>query len=504
MSSEESMPQLISQASSMVPAGGVEKLATTSQVQIVNNQLQLSVFHRYSIVIPPIITCLWRIELGMLWETHGNLCNMNTAPAKHDTYRLHKGSFGPFKEIIVKEAPKENIEAKNEVYMLTRVDTHPNFQQLRSVGQTETSLYVAVDECGKSLKHLLNIKQVALENFPLIYKQLLDGFQFLKKIGVLHRDVSCKNIYLADSAPTRLKIGGLKHAVNLANDNSESRRADIPFERLAYRYPDYGSNGYNWKTELFLVGCVMNSMLNGKIEVGTDKVEPTAPPQRHSNYLARCVLHLNKVIMSDELQQVDAHCHMLLTNHFLFWDLMKTYMFVCTCYDYLDGLRVKSERGEMEDRQAASDRLQELKASLEQDTSHLFRSTWQHKWLHRVSSPQVRRFLRQRSEDFSTVYSIIATLRCRGMYHYEDQDDVRAFFGAFPEKYMQNWLQMFPGLLSHMVRWTLDNELRQTSVFSSYFEHTSKLTSSCYYERIIWEIVKSVRLDDYEPVQLWC
>lgn len=437
--------------------------------------------------IPLIIEPLWQIEVGRAFA------KMKT----HATYEVFEGSYGPYSNIIVKEATRYNTLAENELDVLPFLTGHPSFQQIRAAGTSGDKMYITVDMCNRSFQSIMNINyNVSSSKIPSVYRQLLEGVLFLPTIGFAHRDLTPENIFL--SSDGHVKIGGLKYAMNL-NGGTEivHRRADILLSRLSYRYPEYGQGAYSWYTELFIAACLMNSLINGEdLTDDTEVVKPTAPSHSSEDYNIRHVLHLNKVLMFEDFADaVWFNGFAPVTSHHLFWGLNKSYLFIQTCYDFIDGYRVLSIRGEDKDKRANAAQVMKLKKSIEEDHEHLFKDTWPEKWLHRVTLSDVRDFLKENPTIcFDTVFGLLATFRNRGAHHFEDRPVVRSFFGALPSKYTEKWLEMFPGFLSHMVRWAIKNKLHLTGDFHDYFiDPTNKY----------WGIVGAVKLNDYEAQKEW-
>lgn len=447
----------------------------------------IQTIHRV-INIPRIIEPLWRIELG---PPAGQFYNV------HQTYSLYEGNYGPFRNVLIKEAVRGCEAVEKELAALAVVAGKQNFQQIRGSGVSNDKAYIVVDKCGEPVSSFFRaIRAVPQEILPIIYRALIEAIDTLTIAGFVHRDLSCDNIYLSSlNMNTKVTVGGLKHA--LSNEGSRlslNRRSDIPVNRLVYRYRGYGHETYNWRTEYFLVGCIMNALLNNR-ELRSNVVlaQPVLPDQELISYIGYHVLHLNFVMMSAGFQQL-LHDDIPIIGHHLFWDSTKSYVFICSCYDYLDGLRVRSERGEVVDRQAVAFRLATLKESLERRHGHLFLDIWPQGWAQRINSNQIYNFLRASHVNFTTVFAILATFRNRGAHHHEDQDQVRNFFGALPDQYFQKWMEMFPGLLSHLVRWALINDLHIDECLTSYFEQPA---------HGFWDVVGLTSLDAYVPTPLW-
>lgn len=113
------------------------------------------------------------------------------------------------------------------------------------------------------------------------------------------------------------------------------------------------------------------------------------------------------------------------------------------------------------------------RTSLDNERDHLFLlgrgRGWQFGWIHCVANDYVRNWIIDDGKvNGSSVQQLLNTFRNRGAHHWGDDTDIWAFFVSLPEEYTRSWLTMFPGLLAHMVRWAVQNELRSEPTFSNY------------------------------------
>lgn len=471
-----------------VSSGGGPQQLNGNQRNAVN-----SVMHGLQLVAeafapPPPITSVWRIELG----------NSYGSSVQHETYNLFKGSFGPYENLVVKEAQKNgagvNELAENEFKVLAKVRKCEHFQQLVHVGESPTSFFIALENCGKNLTHVLGIQyRISPKQLPSLYRQLLEGFFFLHNTGILHRDIDFGNLFFHARKNPSFKIGGLKHAVlDDGNDFQNRRKADIPLGRLKWRYHGYGANNYSIREENFLIGCVMNSVSNFQVLADNTMVERASVLIDGDSYHERSAINLNQVLMSADAG-AGSFGFPATQHHYLMWTSSKNYQFIITCYDYLEGLRARCVTGSQASQDECQRALQRLKDSLEDDHGHLYENTWQFGWLHCVSNRFLKTLLRGKVTNFS-VFSLLATIRSRGAHHFEDIDEIQHFFRALPEEYIQAWLVMFPGLISHMVRWVIKNNLHNEVLsFGNFFPGDSAF----------WDLVSDMPFDIFKTRRAW-
>ena len=422
---------------------------------------------------------------------------------RHETYIFKFGSFGWNEKLLVKIAKKDaegdNKLARNEFEMLSLLNREANVERLVYVGSTKTDYYIAVFRAGYNLTECFKKKLPIFEPGLLAtyYKQMLEGLDALHKYGICHRDISFANVYVSGSQ--KVCFGGLKHATR--GGETEISSADIPLDRLVWTYHDYGAGKYGYKTELFLVACVMNSIVNRNFHScnylnlenaanGIYTAEEALAVYCES-WQQRSAIILNKVLMSKIISHektllLDSS---ILQEFYLFWDLSKSFNFVITCYDYLDGYRSKSLRARTLVAQEHYRKLVgRLKRSLNCGSQHLFPEEG---WLRCIRNIHLISILENPGFRDGTVYSLLQTIRNRAAHHYEDIPEVQDFFKALPEEYIAAWLEMFPSLVAHLARWVLRNNLQfDHGSFARYFRSAT-----------LWTTVREIQLESiFEPM----
>lgn len=314
------------------------------------------------------------------------------------------------------------------------------------------------------------------------------------------------------SADPALKLSGLKYAMEEASDPATAA-TDIPIERLDWTYHNYGADAYSKKTEVFLIACGMNSVNNRSYLSNNNIARRAAGPLRplqapepletasirvQGSWQERATHQLNLVLMSAQMSDVNTPDIPISTikNHFLFWNLDKQHRFVISCYDYLDGIsHAAVDRRKSPVNQAMLQlQFDQLKTSLNLDHEALFEAAWPRGWFHRVSHGALRMRLMNNQSFQPTVYHLVATIRCREPHYHEGFQEIQAFFGASPDQYITEWLNMFPGLIPHLVRWILRNGLQQTvPTFGEYFLG----------EPEFWGMVADTSLVGFPIAQTW-
>ena len=407
---------------------------------------------------------------------------------QRETFELFQGSFGYHNNLLVKRSKKPNVYAMNEADMMLRLDREENVVHMVTSAQTDEHLFIAVIRSGMNLRqmfqgNLFQIPQIPAISLPKVILQLFKALESMAKYGIRHRDISLDNIYM--DLNSKVTLSGFKYG----RLNTHPKASyDIPLTRLVWTYPFSGQKRYTANTEVFLMGCVSNCLVNRRvlsynndlraqnaINAGGRPVPLLQRARRQdmqaieaTSWQERCAIMFNRLVTSERIQRM-ALAELStenLSHHYLFWDLRKTYEFVLTCYNYLEGYANQVQKIKDDGvRVLMQNEYDNFLIALEQDRGHLFND--QRGWLGCIENPPLRNMLRGRPQ---TVYSLIQTIRHRGTHHFEDWESVRRFFQAVPEEYIAQWLRMFPSLVPHLVRWTLSRgfDLQEES-FRKYF-----------------------------------
>lgn len=401
------------------------------------------------------------------------------AAVPHETYdqQLFFGRFGADSHLVIKKAQKgldgTTQLAEQEIKALGIMRHCEQFQTLVHAAHTPTDYFLAMMNCGNNLNDVFAFDVHPMPAIiPQLCDDLLSALNYMRENNIMHRDISCKNTFLMNrNDQYRIKIGGMKHAILGPLPYITRRSADIPLDRLEWTYYNYGSDTYSSMTELFLMGCIMNCLTNNCRICSNDRrrendgsLEDIGNPENATtdnvsgySWQRRAAVQLTRTIMSARVHRAPRTSYFTvdeMKKHFLFWSLRKIFQFVITCYDYLDGLRAT----------ARYMRFNALRNSLNQEHEHLFLNEWTGGWLARIELFELQLKI---SNNFNAinigynVFSLMTVIRNRAAHHHEDSEDIRIFFSALPEAYIQQWFYMFPGLLPHLVRWVLRENLHK-------------------------------------------
>ena len=136
--------------------------------------------------------------------------------------------------------------------------------KLKKIYQDQTNYYLIVDYCNKGdfVNYLKNLKKNHLEEREAIFflNQIKDAFIVLRKNNILHRDIKLENLFIHNRI---LKIGDFgfsKITEDFASSKLGSKFSMAPEIILNLS----NNNVYDYKCDLWSIGCVFYEMLFGK------------------------------------------------------------------------------------------------------------------------------------------------------------------------------------------------------------------------------------------------
>ncbi len=193
---------------------------------------------------------------------------------------LGQGQFGKVwkaihakngKEFAIKKIDKSKINSnpilkrllKTEVSIMHEIH-HPNILHLHDFLESKNNYYLVVDLCNKGdFENYLKMKNVkCLPEKDAVYflKQIMNGFQELRKKKVLHRDFKLANLFINDETLIIGDFGFAKSGQEMA-ETKLGTPLTMAYEILT---ANDENSSYTSKADLWSVGVVYYQMLFGQ------------------------------------------------------------------------------------------------------------------------------------------------------------------------------------------------------------------------------------------------
>ena len=150
---------------------------------------------------------------------------------------------------------------KSEVEILKELD-HPNLIKCYDVIESESSYYLVLEYCngGDLESHLVMHKKLPEDEIIFITKQILNGFEELRRLKVMHRDVKLANIFLHND---RVIIGDFGFAKS--GIETTTTKLGSPLNMAPEIYLPDGHVTYDSKIDIWSIGIMIYQLHYGRI-----------------------------------------------------------------------------------------------------------------------------------------------------------------------------------------------------------------------------------------------
>jgi serine/threonine protein kinase len=152
---------------------------------------------------------------------------------------------------------------KTEVSVMHNIN-HPNILHLFEFMESSNSYYLVISFCDKGdlEEHMKKTSKDGFKEELSVYylKQIMNGFQELRKNKIMHRDFKLANIFLkSDGTVVIGDFGFAKSGVEMT-----STKLGTPLTMAPELIASTGSASYTSKADLWSIGVVFYHMLQGK------------------------------------------------------------------------------------------------------------------------------------------------------------------------------------------------------------------------------------------------
>ncbi len=133
---------------------------------------------------------------------------------------------------------------------------HTNISKIHDLCEIDNQINIIFPYYGLSIFELNKNFYFNINNIKIFLKQILEGVNYLHKNGIVHRDLSSKNILIdSNNKLTIIDFGFSK--INNINKIYNHNIYTIP-----YRAPEIIlNNEYDYKIDIWAVGCILGEML---------------------------------------------------------------------------------------------------------------------------------------------------------------------------------------------------------------------------------------------------
>jgi len=183
------------------------------------------------------------------------------------------------KVIDLKKLSPDKVRYVKEEMRLMKGLKHPNVIDLLDTQQNERHILLIMELCtGGDLQNCIGRHRSGLSE-PVaqsLFRQLIQGVDFLSGQGKMHRDLKTANLLLTSTDPAKafLKIADFG-LVKESGHESSSRPSmnDTICGTPLYMAPERMRQGYGFPSEMFSCGVILFEMLLGRVPFGGTTLE---------------------------------------------------------------------------------------------------------------------------------------------------------------------------------------------------------------------------------------
>lgn len=177
---------------------------------------------------------------------------------------LFKGEICAAKEYQkgFKKDDVEEFSPLQEIEILSSLN-HPNICGYIGNLKKNGNRYLLIHYYPKGdLRTYLNTKKLTVAEQQVIIADIAEGLKYLKEKGILHRDLSCRNIFLTEDMHAVIGDFGL----SIKKDNEE-KFSSLSIEQLPIRWsaPESFNGIFSYNSEIFMFSRMIYELSTGKM-----------------------------------------------------------------------------------------------------------------------------------------------------------------------------------------------------------------------------------------------
>ena len=188
---------------------------------------------------------------------------------------IGEGNFGKVKlaifkktneEFAIKILSKEKIKQKmkNTIFQENEIITkfnHINIAYVYQIIEDENNYYIVMEYCkhGELFDYIVKNQKLSEIESSIFFYQLINGVEYIHKLGISHRDLKPENLLLAENNILKIIDFGLSHEFN--GDKLLQTKCGSP----SYAAPEiiYCSVYDGFKIDIWCCGIILYAMLCG-------------------------------------------------------------------------------------------------------------------------------------------------------------------------------------------------------------------------------------------------
>ncbi|KAI9023985.1 myosin light chain kinase [Hyaloraphidium curvatum] len=163
---------------------------------------------------------------------------------------------------------KKEADVREEVAVLSKVD-HPHLAHIYERIETPTDIWLVLDlaEGGELLQHIMSRAPFEEADGAHITRQIVEGIEYLHRLGIVHRDLKPENILFKDPGSHDILITDFGFSRIVGSARCLETICGTP----SYMAPEILSgSGHGLEVDMWAIGCITYAMLSGFLPFAAD------------------------------------------------------------------------------------------------------------------------------------------------------------------------------------------------------------------------------------------
>lgn len=183
------------------------------------------------------------------------------------------------KKLMTKHNQKEKMTQEITIHQSLR---HKSIVRFLSFFDDANNVYIVLELCKRRSMMELHKRRPVVTDYECRFyiHQILDGVKYLHDNRIIHRDLKLGNLFLNDQL--NVKIGDFGLATRIDFDGERKKTLCGTPNYIA---PEIlNKKGHSYEVDIWSVGCVMFTLLNGQPPFETKTLKDTYARIRNCDY----------------------------------------------------------------------------------------------------------------------------------------------------------------------------------------------------------------------------